>query len=142
GGRLPGRRAMERRRAGEELVRAGEVAAGVPSDPGRDARRHSAVGDLRRSRLLNDPLALKAELTRAARAHGFDVVGVTRPDAIPQAAERLRQFVGEGGHGDMDWMARTAARRESPHALWPQVRSVIMLGLNYGPATQHVEQGL
>ena len=29
-------------------------------------------------------------------------------------------------------MATTAARRESPSALWPQVRSVIMLGLNYG----------
>jgi epoxyqueuosine reductase len=32
----------------------------------------------------------------------------------------------------MDWMATTAARRGSPRALWPDVRSVIMLGLNYG----------
>jgi epoxyqueuosine reductase len=31
----------------------------------------------------------------------------------------------------MDWMATTAERRGSPRALWPQVRSVIMLGLNY-----------
>jgi len=31
----------------------------------------------------------------------------------------------------MDWMAMTAARRGSPRALWPEVRSVIMLGLNY-----------
>jgi epoxyqueuosine reductase len=59
------------------------------------------------------------------------VVGVTRPDAIPLAPERLKQFLAEGAHGDMDWMATTAARRESPSALWPQVRSVIMLGLNY-----------
>ena len=69
----------------------------------------------------------------AARQYGFDTVGVTRPDSIPQAAERLRHFLAEGAHGDMDWMQTTAARRESPHALWPQVRSVIMLGLNYGP---------
>jgi epoxyqueuosine reductase len=68
----------------------------------------------------------------AARDCGFDTVGVTRPDSIPQAAERLRHFLAEGAHGDMDWMETTAARRESPHALWPQVRSVIMLGLNYG----------
>jgi epoxyqueuosine reductase len=34
----------------------------------------------------------------------------------------------------MDWMAATAARRGHPRALWPQVRSVIMLGLNYGGA--------
>jgi epoxyqueuosine reductase len=41
-------------------------------------------------------------------------------------------FLEQGAHGDMDWMATTAARRGSPSALWPQVRSVIMLGLNYG----------
>jgi epoxyqueuosine reductase len=58
-------------------------------------------------------------------------VGITRPDAIPQAPERLQQFLAAGAHGDMDWMAATAARRGSPSSLWPQVRSVIMLGLNY-----------
>jgi epoxyqueuosine reductase len=60
------------------------------------------------------------------------VVGITRPDSIPQALERLRHFLAEGAHGDMDWMETTAARRGSPRALWPQVRSIIMLGLNYG----------
>jgi epoxyqueuosine reductase len=58
---------------------------------------------------------------------------VTRPDSIPLAAERLRRFLAEGGHGDMDWLETTAARRCDPQALWPQVRSVIMLGMNYGP---------
>jgi epoxyqueuosine reductase len=33
----------------------------------------------------------------------------------------------------MDWMQTTAERRGDPRALWPQARSVIMLGLNYGP---------
>ena len=33
----------------------------------------------------------------------------------------------------MDWMAETAARRGDPRALWPDVRSVIMLAVNYGP---------
>jgi epoxyqueuosine reductase len=33
----------------------------------------------------------------------------------------------------MVWMETTAERRASPLALWPDVRSVIMLGLNYGP---------
>jgi len=33
----------------------------------------------------------------------------------------------------MTWMAETAARRSSPRALWADVRSVIMLGMNYGP---------
>jgi len=33
----------------------------------------------------------------------------------------------------MDWLASTAARRTDPQVLWPEVRSVIMLGMNYGP---------
>jgi epoxyqueuosine reductase len=76
-------------------------------------------------------VALKAAFARAARAHGFDAVGVTRPDSIPQAFAQLRRFLADGAHGDMHWMATTAGRRGDPRALWPQVRSVIMLGLNY-----------
>jgi epoxyqueuosine reductase len=72
-------------------------------------------------------------LIEAARAHGFDTVGIARPDAIPQAAERLKRFLAEGAHGDMDWMATTAERRGDPRVLWPEVRSIIMLGMNYGP---------
>jgi epoxyqueuosine reductase len=33
----------------------------------------------------------------------------------------------------MAWMAETEARRADPRTLWPDVRSVVMLGLNYGP---------
>jgi epoxyqueuosine reductase len=70
---------------------------------------------------------------QAAREQGFDAIGVTRPDAIPQAPERLARFLAEGLHGDMVWMQTTAERRGDPRALWPDVRSIIMLGLNYGP---------
>ena len=58
---------------------------------------------------------------------------MTRPDAIPQAAERLREFLDLGAHGDMAWMAANAERRADPRVLWPDVRSIVMLGLNYGP---------
>jgi epoxyqueuosine reductase len=33
----------------------------------------------------------------------------------------------------MQWLAATAARRRDPRILWPGVRSVVMLGVNYGP---------
>jgi epoxyqueuosine reductase len=62
------------------------------------------------------------------------VLGVTRPDAAPQAKARLEQFLAQGQHGDMAWMARTAAQRGDPRVLWAQVRSIIMLGLNYADA--------
>jgi epoxyqueuosine reductase len=58
---------------------------------------------------------------------------VARPDAIPLAAGRLRKFLAEGAHGDMDWMAAKADRRGDPRAMWPDVRSIVLLGVNYGP---------
>ncbi|MFG1269928.1 tRNA epoxyqueuosine(34) reductase QueG [Xanthobacter sp. DSM 14520] len=69
-----------------------------------------------------------------ARTEGFDTVGITRADAIPQAGARLKDWVAGGAHGDMGWMAETLERRADPAVLWPAMRSVIMLGLNYGPA--------
>jgi len=81
---------------------------------------------------LKNPEEIKRALIEQARAHGFDVAGVTRPDAVPEAKARLERFLADGAHGDMVWMAATAERRVSPSALWPDVRSVIMLGMNYG----------
>src|SRR6478735_7334481 len=132
-GGLSGRCAMDRRRGVEELVRAREIAPVVPSTAGRDMAGPRAGPDLRRSGFLNDPAGLKASLIEAARARGFDVVGITRPDAAPLSKERLQQFLAEGAHGDMIWMETSAERRGDPRTLWPDVRSVIMLGLNYGP---------
>jgi len=96
----------------------------------------AGVAELRGSRLLNDKLTgadLKAALTREARALGFDCIGVTDPDAIADAAKHFREFLDIGAHGDMDWLAANPERRMDPRALWSGVRSVIMLGVNYGP---------
>ncbi|MFS8143918.1 tRNA epoxyqueuosine(34) reductase QueG [Rhizobium sp. BR 249] len=66
-------------------------------------------------------------------AKGFDLCRITRPDAIPEAKERLGQFIDAGRHGTMDWMAETRDRRGDPRTLWSEVRSVVVFGLNYGP---------
>jgi epoxyqueuosine reductase len=102
------------------------------------AGRRAGVADLRGPRLLNPAVklsaaGLKAALAREAQALGFDGVGVTDPDAIAQAAQYFQAFLDTGGHGDMDWLAANPERRADPRVLWPGVRSVIMLGVNYGP---------
>jgi epoxyqueuosine reductase len=56
---------------------------------------------------------------------------IASPDAAPLAKGRLHQFLAEGAHGDMAWMADE--RRGDPHALWSEVRAVILVGLNYAP---------
>ncbi|MBU6462613.1 MAG: tRNA epoxyqueuosine(34) reductase QueG [Bradyrhizobium sp.] len=76
---------------------------------------------------------LKQALADQALALGFDCVGVTDPDAIVQVAQHFREFIDQGAHGDMDWLAAQPERRMDPHVLWSGVRSVIMLGVNYGP---------
>jgi epoxyqueuosine reductase len=78
--------------------------------------------------------SLRERLDAEAHKLGFAAVGVARADAAPRTAERLRQWLGEGAHGDMIWMAETAERRGSPAGLWPEVRSVISLGMSYAPA--------
>src|ERR1700710_376213 len=75
---------------------------------------------------------LKEALTQQARALGFDCVGITGPDAIADAAKHFYAFLETGGHGDMDWLASRPERRTDPRGLWPEVRSIIMLGVNYG----------
>jgi epoxyqueuosine reductase len=47
--------------------------------------------------------------------------------------ERLSVWLGAGYAGDMDYMEETRTRRAAARALWPEVKSVVMLGLNYGP---------
>ncbi len=81
------------------------------------------------------PSALVAALQREARAAGFDAIGIAPADAFgrTQAGARLDAFLARGRHGDMSWMAETAARRRDPRTLWPEVRSIVMLAMNYGP---------
>jgi epoxyqueuosine reductase len=76
--------------------------------------------------------ALRQELEARATREGFSALRITRLSADPQQAARLHQFIAEGRHGSMDWLAETEARRASPLALWPEARTAIVLAQNYG----------
>lgn len=77
----------------------------------------------------------EARLAREAAALGFAACGIARADAAPETAARLRAWLDAGCHGDMIWMESRADQRGSPRALWPEVQSVIALGMSYAPAT-------
>ncbi len=80
-----------------------------------------------------DGAALSALVRERAAEHGFAACGIARADAAPRTAERLRAWIAEGRHGDMLWMESREAERATPAGLWPDVRSVIMLGMSYAP---------
>ena len=69
-----------------------------------------------------------------ALAEGFDAVGFAHPAVGAAARDHLAAFVARGFHGDMGWLARDAARRADPAAYRPGTASVVVLGVNYGPA--------
>ncbi|OKH88246.1 4Fe-4S ferredoxin [Thalassospira sp. TSL5-1] len=71
-----------------------------------------------------------------AKDIGFDVCGVARPEIDPRNQQRLDEFVAGREYGSMEWMAdpERLPRRRDPRVLWEDVKSVIVLGTNYGPA--------
>ena len=79
-----------------------------------------------------------ADATSAIREHalalGFDAVGFARAALGDTARDNLAAFLTQGLHGDMGWLAARPGERGDPQALWPEARSVVVLGMNYGPA--------
>lgn len=79
---------------------------------------------------------------------GFDAIGITQPKLDSSIFRNLHSFVENGHHGSMAWMKETLERRSDPVTLWPEVKSIIVLAMNYGPETdplsqlEDVEQGV
>ena len=76
---------------------------------------------------------LKARMEARARAEGFAGMGICRPEAIGDAGARLAAFLAAGRHGQMGWMAERTGWRADPRAMWPEVRSIVMLAEAYTP---------
>ena len=74
-------------------------------------------------------------LAAEAKRLGFAAIGIAPAAEDAVAASRLEQWLAEGMHGSMDWMAERLHHRRGPQALWGEARSVIALGMSYAPAT-------
>jgi epoxyqueuosine reductase len=82
---------------------------------------------------LAPSLPIEARIKAQARALGLAAAGIARLDDDPATARRFDSFIAADLQGDMDWLSRTAARRRSARALWPEAESAIMVALNYRP---------
>lgn len=78
---------------------------------------------------------------------GFDQFGICKAQLPPEKAQQLNEFLDHDRHGDMKWLQDRAHQRASPDHLWPEVKSAIILGVNYGPQIdplynlEHLETG-
>jgi len=77
----------------------------------------------------------KEAIRSRALEMGFDAVGFTAPDLSPRVKEDFAAFLDQGLYGDMGWMAEAdkVARRENPASLLEDAKTMIVLGMNYGP---------
>jgi len=80
---------------------------------------------------MTDPI--REAIRDRALSSGFDAVGFAEARLGDEARTGLREFIARGYHGDMGWLASTAARRGDPQVLWPEARTVVVLGINYAP---------
>jgi epoxyqueuosine reductase len=81
--------------------------------------------------------ARKEQIRTYGHQLGFDVVRFTRPQDF---SARLKEWLALGYHGTMDWMARDPDVRGNPLAMWPDVKTVISVGYNYGPDTDPMDK--
>lgn len=91
---------------------------------------------------MNDviiPTSAKSDITALAHEAGFDAIGFTDPNGLEKNATYFSKFIEKKYHGEMKWMEEKADRRKSPHTLWPDVKSIIMLTMNYGPDTNPLD---
>lgn len=75
--------------------------------------------------------AQQEALRTALFALGFDAVRFAQVPAADATDARLRAWIAAGHHADMAWMERTVEKRADPSLVLPEVRSVILLGVNY-----------
>jgi len=109
----------------------------VATEPFRDS--HYIMSKSRTAGALSP----EAEIHSKALSVGFDVVGITTPDGIGDAGRQLRHFLDLGRQGDMEWLASKAHFREHPRNLWPEAKSVIVVGANYfisGDPLSHLKE--
>jgi len=78
--------------------------------------------------------AIREAIREQALATGFDAVGFAEASLAAETRAELAEFLSRGYHGDMGWLAAKADRRGDPRTLWPEARTVVALGVNYGPA--------
>jgi epoxyqueuosine reductase len=100
---------------------------------GRDIPRFPGGGKGTMTPFMQDHAAIKEEIKAHAIREGFDAVRFSTADAAPRNREGLSAYLVAGHHGSMDWMEVRAGERADPKKLWRDAKSVVVLGLNYGP---------
>ncbi len=83
-------------------------------------------------------MVTETQIKEKALELGFHGVGIASVDSQDSAVSHLKSWLEQGYHADMDWM--TNPKRQDIKTLWPEVRSLICLALNYYTPQQHSQE--
>ena len=81
------------------------------------------------------------DIRKFALGIGFDLVGFTPADPLPQHEQALRAWLSAGYAGEMAYMARDPSRRANPKQILPEAKTIICLALNYYPGDHPQRKG-
>jgi epoxyqueuosine reductase len=81
---------------------------------------------------ISDYSELAARIKEWGKELGFQAVGIS-DIRLDNAESRLMEWLAQGHHGTMDYMAKHGARRARPAELLPGVQRVICLRMDYFP---------
>lgn len=79
------------------------------------------------------------EIKQKALEIGFHKIGIARAEPIVQEGEHFQEWLGKNYHGEMQWMEREPEKRIDPNLIFPGVRSIIVVALNYFTPHEHEE---
>ena len=82
---------------------------------------------------LTSKKELKNIIQKKSKEFGFDIMKVTDPKINKEDNIYMKEFLDKNYHGDMDWLKKNIERRMSPKKIWEDTKSIIILGVNYGP---------
>lgn len=120
---------MGRKRSHEKLVSKDQVTPGISFPSSRSGYGDGPSANLHRNRLLK----LTQQLRSKAQKLGFNLCRVTLAELPTGIEKKLDAWIASGAHGEMTWLAESAERRADPRHLWPDAKTIVMLGMNYGP---------
>ena len=78
-------------------------------------------------------LISKEKIQKKSEEFGFDIIKITEPEIHKKDHRYIKDFLNNNFHGDMDWLEKNLERRLSPKKIWQDVKSIIVLGVNYAP---------
>lgn len=81
--------------------------------------------------------SLSDTIRKKALELGFCKVGMAAADALDREAEGFVEWLGNGFHGEMAWIAREPEKRSDPKLIFPEARSVVVVAMNYYTPHEH-----